>query len=393
MTDYLHQGEYVLSLELKKAKEEIAEPNISYVMAFKGHLELKNRKPQTLARVVRELRFIFKCMTKDAKLATRTDIEQLVTSINKSGKAPISRKKIKQTLRAFYKWLFKTNSYPEIVAWIEVDRVASIKLPEELLNEEDIVKLIENCRNQRDKVVIALLFDTGMRVGELLNLKVKDIVLNTESPSYTIVDGKTGKRRVTLVFSVPYLANYLNNERRNTNPDDSLFVTNTKRSLDYENIRKLLSELKQRTGITKRLHPHLFRHSRASIYANSMTEQQLKKYFGWAGGSQMAAVYVHLSGKDVDDAVLRANGIANTKGTEVKSKLINKTCQKCHEINEATAKYCMRCGSNLDLDAVNQLNEQEIIRQRLEKITKALELLIESLDKRTKDKISKIIKS
>jgi site-specific recombinase XerD len=391
MTDYLHQGEYVLSLELKKANEEIAEPNISYVMAFKGHLELKNRKPQTLARVVRELRFIFKCMKKDAKLAARADIERLVTLINKSGKAPISRKKIKQTLRAFYKWLFKSNAYPEIVAWIEVDRVASIKLPEELLNEEEIAKLLENCKNQRDKAVVALLFDTGMRIGELLNLKIKDIVLNKDNPSYAIVDGKTGKRRVTLVFSVPYLVNYLNNEPRTSKPESSLFITSSKNPLDYDNVRKLLHDLKERTGIKKRLHPHLFRHSRASIYANTMTEQQLKKYFGWAGGSQMAAVYVHLSGKDVDDAVLKANGIIDEKGIKVQPKLINKACYKCHQINEATAKYCSNCGSQLDMTPVEQMENLERISGEIDTIKEAMTLLLSKLDEETKNKIKKII--
>jgi len=273
--DYLHNGEYRLALELKEAAKEIPEPNMGYILAYRGDLELRNRQPQTIARIVRELRYIFKFMRKDAKLANRADIEKIIIELNKSGKAQISRKKIKQTLKAFYKWLLKSDVYPDIVRWVEMDKVSKMKLPDELLNENDIAKLIENCRNQRDKVIIALLFDTGMRVGELLNLRVKDISLNKESPSYVIVDGKTGQRRATLVFSVPYLVNYLN-DLKDSEPNRPLFLTSYKKPLDYSNVRKLLHDLKERAGIKKRLHAHLFRHSRASIYANSMTEQQLR---------------------------------------------------------------------------------------------------------------------
>jgi site-specific recombinase XerD len=390
--DYLHNGEYRLALEMKKATEELSEPNISYVLAYSAKLGLLNRKPQTLARIIRELRYILQFLGKDVKTATKEDIERLVAELNKSEKAPISKNKIKQTLRSFYKWLLKTEEYPSIVKWVKMDRVESIKLPEELLTEEDIAKLIEACKSQRDKTIIALLYDTGMRVGELLNLKIRDIVLNKDSPSYVMVDGKTGKRRATLVFSVPYLANYLDDGIKERGNDTSLFFTTYGNQFDYDNVRKLLSDLKERTGMKKRLHPHLFRHSRASIYANSMTEQQLKKYFGWTGGSQMAGVYVHLSGKDVDDAVLKANGIIDNKGEPIRPKLTVKECHKCHDINEATAKYCIKCGSPLDITPTEQVNESELMKKKLDDLTEAFSLLIEKIDPQTKSKILEFIK-
>ena len=385
--DYLHNGEYKLALEMKKATEELSDTNMGYVSAYKANLGLLNRKPQTIARIVRELRYIFKFLGKDVKKATKEDIERFVAELNRSEKAPISKKKIKQTLRSFYKWLLKADDYPPIVKWVKMDRVESIKLPEELLTEEDIAKLIGACKSQRDKTIIALLYDTGMRVGELLNLKIMDIVLSKDNPSYVMVDGKTGKRRATLFFSVPYLANYLDNGIKDRGNNASLFFTTYGDPFDYANVRKLLSDLKERTGIKKRLHPHLFRHSRASIYANSMTEQQLKKYFGWTGGSQMAGIYVHLSGKDVDNAVLKANGIIDNNGEPIKPKLTVKACYKCHDINEATSKYCIKCGSPLDITPIQQVNESELVEKKLDNLTKALNLLIEKIDPQTKSKI------
>ena len=56
--------------------------------------------------------------------------------------------------------------------------------------------------------------------------------------------------------------------------------TPTNRPLDYIHIRKLLSDLKERAKLEKKLYAHLFRHSRATYYANTLTEQQAKMFFG-----------------------------------------------------------------------------------------------------------------
>ncbi len=391
--DYLHKGEYVLAMQIRKVAEELSEPNRGYVLAFGAKLGLLNRKPQTVARVIRELRAVFPYLGKDARKATKEDIERLVLYLNKSGKAVNSLRKIKQTLKSFYKWLYSADDYPALVKWIKVDQMESMKLPEELLTEDEVAGLINACRSQRDRAIISLLYDTGMRVGELLNLKVRDIVLNAESPSYAMVDGKTGKRRVTLVFSVPYLSNYLNERGRGLPPESAMFLTSHGNPFDYPNVRKLLSDLKERTGIRKRIHPHLFRHSRASVYANSMTEQQLKKYFGWTGGSQMAAVYVHLSGKDVDDAVMKANGITIGRGEPAKPRLTIKVCYKCEEVNEMTAKYCSKCHSPLDVSPVEEVNELESVKQKLDKMTRAVDLLMEKIDPQSRDAILGVLEN
>ena len=71
----------------------------------------------------------------------------------------------------------------------------------------------------------------------------------------------------------------------------------------------MLSDLKERTKLEKMVYPHLFRHSRATNYANFLTEQQAKRYFGWSGGSTMVARYTHLASKDIDNAIFKANGM------------------------------------------------------------------------------------
>ncbi len=407
---YLDNGEYRTASQLNMIVKEFEEPNRGYAFAYKEYLELNNRKARTIARRLGDLRFILRVLPKDAKLATRKDIENVVMAINKgksrdiSGNptnndlAILSKRKLKQILRAFYKWLYNSDNYPDIVKWVKVDREVPNKLPEDLLSEEEVKILIENCKNQRDKTIIALLWDTGMRVGELLNLNLRDISMS-DGLSHAIVRGKTGERRVPLVFSVPYLANYLNDFRKNCAQDDPLFTTfehNTcsNTPIDYIHIRKMLSDLKERTKLEKRLYPHLFRHSRATYYANFLTEQQAKRYFGWSGGSTMVARYTHLASKDIDNAIFKANGMTvNENGESLQPKSSVKQCEKCHLKNEITAKYCTRCGTFLDRSVVQQSIDDDKAQEDLDTIKDALTLLIAKLDPETRDKILKLVKS
>lgn len=109
---------------------------------------------------------------------------------------------------------------------------------------------------------------------------------------------------------------------------------------------KTLTTLAQRAGIKKHVHPHLFRHSRATALANKLTEAQMKEFFGWTQASEMASVYVHLSGRDVDNALLALHGeaIVQVKAEELQIS----HCRRCHEKNSPASSFCSRCGTPFD---------------------------------------------
>jgi integrase/recombinase XerD len=402
--DYLHNGDYLVSRELLKINR-LPEPNRTYALQYKDFLEANNRQSRTIYKRIYELRFILELLgNKDAKSLTKPDIESLVRRINKAksrdshGKetdkvmASTTRTKIKLTLKTFMRWLAgrsKEEPYPDIVKWIDVRKEVREKLPEELLTEDEVESLINACKNQRDKTIIALLWDTGMRVSELLNLKIKDVSLQKEGISHIRIYGKTGARQCPLTFSIPYLSNYFNDYRKNARADDSLFVVIRhnmpgKNPLDYTHVRKLLQDLRIRAKLSKRLYPHLFRHSRATDYANKLTEQQAKIYFGWTKDSGMMAKYVHLSGRDIDAAVLQANGLQSKEKEAAKPQV--KKCEVCKAINEITAKYCTNCKRPLDI--VEQINENKAMQERINKLENAIEKLYQHIDDKTRKEIS-----
>jgi len=393
MPSYLNNGiEQMKSSE--RALEVLPEPNKQYAKDFENYLQVLNRNPKTIGRRMLELAWLLKHLGKDAKQATKKDIENLVLQINNSNYAQISKGKLKLTLKRFYKWLYESDYYPELVSWIKTDRGKTTKKASDLLTEDEVKQLIAACLNSRDRALIALLYDSGMRVGELLGLRIKDLQIGKDI-SFVNVDGKTGVRRIPIGFSLPYLTNYIGEMRQKAKENDYLFVKFdhfrvTENALDYDDIRKILHDLKERTGIQKRLHPHLFRHSRATELASKLTESQMRLFFGWTAGSTMTATYVHLSDRDLLSAMKQINGMAEAKPEPPKLKVV--VCPRCHEQNEVTAHYCRRCGYDLTKSAVEQINDLEKMQQEIEQLKEEILMLYNYLPVQEKKQIEELRK-
>jgi len=101
----------------------------------------------------------------------------------------------------------------------------------------------------------------------------------------------------------------------------------------------MLRRAARRAGLRKAVNPHIFRHSRASNLANKLTEAQLKDMFRWTQSSEMAAVYVHMSGRDVDKALLKIHGLAGEEEKEEENKLKIIKCLRCGEKNAPIARF------------------------------------------------------
>lgn len=122
-------------------------------------------------------------------------------------------------------------------------------------------------------------------------------------------------------------------------------------------VAKQLREIAVRAGVKKKVNPHAFRHASATFLANNLTEAQMKEYFGWAQSSDMASVYVHLSGRDVDNAILKLHGLASAEKKESESLRVRKGA-RCQEKNSPVSKFCSRCGSPLEIRTAIELDQK-----------------------------------
>ena len=334
--------------------------------------------------------------SKDALKLTKEDMEKSMATLERSAYAAKTKQNVKITVRAFYKHLLGEDEYfPPLVRWIRTSITASKKyMPDDILTEQDIKKMLDVTGDPRDAALIAVLYDSGARVGELLNMKVKDIDLQG-TPGHARLLGKTGTRIVPLIFSVPYLGNYLNTYT-SKKPDSPLWRkigvwSNSTEPLDRSGVARVLEKAAASAGITKPTNPHALRHARATWAANRLSDQQLKSYFGWTGGSRMAETYVALSARDLDDAWLEANGQPIPVQHEPVLKAI--PCPKCKYENPTTASYGQRCGAPLDISIAMKMEEAQKAAVQSAIDPQAIAEMVDALvEQRLKEKEKKVEK-
>lgn len=336
--------------------------------------------------------------------AEADNMKDVVTWVKERGLAPRTVKAYKVALKSFYKHLHKAEygengyrerygerGYPPAVAWMTttVRKNKDEKLKKNLLTENDIQTLLNACNNARDKALISLLWETGARIGELVDLAVGDIE-DHDHGKKVVVDGKTGQRRLLLISATPHLQTWISTHPHRDDPNAPLWVNIGTRNhggkMSYRAMYKVLNKTADDANLGKPVNPHHFRHSRATYLALRFTEAQMCAWFGWVQGSDIPGQYVHLSGRDVDASYARIHGIEDEEEPET-SQLAPKECGRCGRSNEPDAEWCDKCGQAFTLEAAQKMEKDEdaVARsyQRLleEEPAAAARLLQEALEK------------
>lgn len=309
---------------------------------------------------------------------TLEDIKRTVGEVEGSDLEDSSKANRRVALKRFYKWhLGDDEEYPACVRWVKTTAGnGSNKLPEDLPTREEVQAIIDGAINPRDKALVALLADGGLRIGEALNLRVKDFHDDQYGGYLIVPGGKTGARRVRLVDSVPYLISWLRAHPLRKDGDAFLFIgigRNRGEPLKYHAARKTIREAAKRGGVDlSKVNPHNFRHYAGTRLAKRVPEAPLEAQMGWVPGSKMSKVYVHLSGRDVDEAILRAEGIPVERDEVPKAR---STCPRCQAVNPPEARFCFRCSMALTPEAVERVDavQESAIKLLMEKVQKLTE--------------------
>jgi site-specific recombinase XerD len=364
-TDYHRFSKQYQTAITRLWKAKMPEEDKKLVERFVRDFKAKGTGHSRLTKLVRNLAIIGEMLDKPFKNATTEDVKRVVHHYESSEYSVWTKHDVKCILKQFYKWL-DGEDYPKIVKWIKTTIPHKEKplVPESaLLTEDEVNKLIATADHPRNKAILAILGESGARIGEIGNLTIGQIKIDT-SGAVLNVSGKTGRRRLRIISATAYLVKWLDIHPDNTNPYAPLWVNiGTKdyhKQMTYEGIRKVLIETFQKADIKKRCNPYIFRHSRASQLARHLTEFQMNSYFGWIQGSRMPSLYVHISGKDLDEDILRINGMKPGE-KPIAFKPQARACPRCKEINAPNALYCCRCAEIVDsaLALKTKLDEAE----------------------------------
>ncbi|MDH4123347.1 MAG: tyrosine-type recombinase/integrase [Thermoplasmata archaeon] len=165
--------------------------------------------------------------------------------------------------------------------------------------KQDELKLLLNApRRPRDRLILRLLYETGMRVGELADLRIGDIDL--ENSEMTIQQAKRHKegRKVPLVsdYTKMLVRDYIGTRK---NKKDHFLVSNKRTPLSRRQIERLVAKYGQQVGIdSEKCHPHVLRHTHA-VYAlkSGIDLRTLQQNLGHSS-IEVTAIYLTL---DIED--------------------------------------------------------------------------------------------
>ncbi len=289
----------------------ISNYNKMLMLRFLTHLQAMSLKLRTKLQYLYTLSKLLPMFTCNADMLRKHELESIMALVNAQHLQAQAVRKLKVQLKAFLKWCMPKDRYDANIAWLKLGPTHLSKvLPHELLTAEDVAHYIRVAQSKRNKAIIALFYDAALSPQEMSGLRVRDLMLGTSPPHVVIEEGKTEYRagQVPLTFSCVYLMDYLK-DRGDAEPDDPLWLaegtwTYLRHQMSAAAIRKAVHEIAKASFIKKHVWPYLFRHSRLTHLAKEFNRYELTKFGRWAPGSNMADNYVHLAGKDIDEAII-----------------------------------------------------------------------------------------
>jgi site-specific recombinase XerD len=211
------------------------------------------------------------------------------------------------------------EAFPAFARALKMKRSKKRLAPGDILTPDEVRAMFDAAGYKRDRALIACLWETGVRVHELLALDVGSVAWapspeNGGREIATLWFGKVkgdGDAHEGLIASgAAALRAYMT--ERGGSATDPLFVGARGNRLTPNGTWFMVKAAKRRAGITKRVHPHLFRHSRATFLQSvDVPDGKIKQMLGWKPGSNvLGETYSHLRNADVRAAHLKAEGFA-----------------------------------------------------------------------------------
>lgn len=269
--------DFIMKTDELKHQEELDE-NISMIESFISSKQIEGCSDRTIKYYKEIIDKFNNSFDKSIKKITTEEIRSYLSNykeISTCGSTTIDN--IRRVLSSFFSWL-EDEDY---IIKSPIRRIHRIKTPttvKEVLTDENLEKLRDECENIRDLSLIELLISTGMRVGELVNLNISN--LNFEDRS-CIVLGKGNKEREVYFDAKTklHLKEYIS--KRNDN-NDALFVSlrEPHQRLSISGIELIVRNLGVNTNINK-VHPHKFRRTLATMAIDKgMPVEQVQKLLG-----------------------------------------------------------------------------------------------------------------
>ena len=270
------------NFELIKINENLtineSQENQELLKSFLAAKEIEGCSERTLAYYNSTIIKMLDSLNLRIESITTEDLRNYLADYkNNSNSSKSTIDNIRRVLSSFFSWL-EDEDYILKNPVRRIHKIKTKKVVKEIISDENFEILRDNCNNIRDLAMIELLASTGIRVGELVNLNIEDVLFNERE---CIVLGKGDSERVVYFDAKTkiHLQKYLES-RKDKNP--ALFVSFKKpyKRLGINGVERRIRELGQGANI-KKVHPHKFRRTMATnAIDKGMPIEQVQRLLG-----------------------------------------------------------------------------------------------------------------
>ena len=268
------------------------------VEKLKTELKLRGFSPLTARNYSFFVEKFLKNANKPAEQCTEDDAKAYLSSIF-DARSKNTIMLAAASLKFFYKEILKKD-----FSNVKMPKKDS-KLPE-VLTKDEVKKVIDSADNEKSRLIISLLYSTGLRVSELVNLKVEDV--NFGEKSGWVRRGKGAKDRLFVLSENlgKELQEYLQGKGHK-------YMFSKDEPLTTRNIQKIIKGTKTRAGITKKATPHTLRHSFATHLLEQGTDIRLIQTMLGHSSLSTTQVYTHVSGEQIRKVQNPLDALNNSK--------------------------------------------------------------------------------
>jgi integrase len=382
--DSLYNADRMYSLGIKniKADPSLTPRNKTLILKFAQYLLAKGTtKIRVRSVYFPKLKYICKTAKKDLDKFTKDDVANVMSEVESSSYSQGTKNHYVTVFKVFYRWHHNLNpeeSPPKLVSWLKNHSTQPRVKREDLLTIEEIQSMISLEQYPMWKALIAFLWETACRPGELRSVKLKDInILPQKIKIY--VRGKTkkklGDRAVYVYKGFSLLTNWLQIHPGRSSPNSYLFTQDSGKSpITQPNLLKRVTRLGKRAKIQKHVFPYLFRHTRLTELYPKLGHLITQKFAGHSPNSKMISTYFHMNESDLEKTLDEEEGIQ----PQEQSKPL--TCPRCTRQRSLGDQVCSFCGLAFKIKAAVHQSEtiQVIPKKDLETILEFARLLNEN---------------
>lgn len=268
----------------------------SAVQAMISKLELCRYSPATQHTYVYMFRqFLSAHYPRSLHQITKADIEQYHLHLIREKK--ISRSYQNQSINAIKFYAEKVLGHGR--QHFELERPPKVNRLPVVLSLAEIRRILSCCKNLKHRAMLTTMYAAGLRMGELLNLKPRDI--DSETMSIWVRQGKGVKDRCTMLS--PVLLKLLRQYFQEYRPNTYLFEGPKGRQYSASSVRKVLQRAVRLAGIQKVVKPHTLRHSFAThLLENGTNLRYIQTLLGHSS-SKTTEIYTHVSTTSLKEIV------------------------------------------------------------------------------------------